>query len=693
MSGKDPVSEPDGQIRNRRIYFILAAVTFIAGAFFRFWDLGGAPLAVDEYFFGTSILNIAERGLPKFACAGYYTRGILIQYLSLPLLSLGISLEFATRFWPAIASLLSIAAVWRIGLLAGGPKTAAIAVVFISLSVWEVEFARFGRMYSPFQAVFLWYVYLQILHLVRGSNKACWAYFALSGVSVFVYAGASFLLLFNFLALIWPGKRWSVGHLVAATTLLVLGVSYYTNDLRHFGVAPEAAPPILDSGSSVPLPVNIPILPDLTLPIILLGLFFVGNVLLRYRSDFRVTHISFVYWALAALCICFGLFGFGLGLVVAGMLLQLPSPLSEAGSKKNGKTLGVIVLLVTWLGVLTALFALGDERFWTNVKNALLYAIDYPDLYYFVIRPWLHTIPVTTVILMLLAGSQIWVLLVRRQEQPTEGAAVQRYIAAAVILLAMLSALFTQPYRITRYTYFLYPLILVLASAAIVYWPGHLFRSRLTRIVATIAPIVLLFVVAEDFRIGHLIRINEPEIRYRTAYSDQLAAHYYTRWDFRSAAFFVNEHSAPSDSVIVFDQPLPHYLDRTSGIFVREGTENHWLVWGCGGKQDLWSNAPLLDTESELRALMNDTNGSVWLIMRTDAYRSRDPLESSLPEQYGLEPEYVTQDEHLVVYRLRRSDRDAATTQGSLFPGTAKSRSTQQTSKSPMAATICPLSA
>ena len=79
----------------------MAGLAFLAGLYLRFHDLGGAPLAVDEYFLGTSMLNTAQRWLPQFACGGYYTRGLLIQYLSLPLLWLGLPIEFTVRFWPA----------------------------------------------------------------------------------------------------------------------------------------------------------------------------------------------------------------------------------------------------------------------------------------------------------------------------------------------------------------------------------------------------------------------------------------------------------------------------------------------------------------------------------------------------------------------------------------------------------------
>jgi hypothetical protein len=630
---------------------VVAALAVAAGIFFRFWELGGAPLAVDEYFFGTSILNIAERGWPGFDCGGLYTRGVLVQYLTVPLLWLGAELEFATRFWPAVASLISIVAVWRIARLAGGILTAAIAATLVSLSVWEIEFARFGRMYSPFQAVFLWYVYFQILHLARGSNKARWAYLTLSALSILVYAGSSFLLAFNFLAVVWPGKRWSVSHLIVAIALLAVGAAFFMTDSRHLGVPTELVPPTAVAESGPALPLNIPDTPDFPLLIAVLGLFFFGSVLLRYRSVTLASHPSILYWMLTVLSFCFGFFALGFGLMIAALLLRLPFPVESTRWTRSHAYLSLLVLLAIWSGVLIALFSLDSDGSRINVQRAMDYMFNYPDLYHFVVRPWLQAIPVTTVLLALLAAPQLWILLSPRHQPESEGLATQRYIAASLILLFMLAALFRQPYTITRYTYFLYPLLLVFTAASIVHWSSSLLKDPRLRAVGMFAPFLLLCVLAEDFRLNHLIRINDPEFRYRTSYEDKLAEHYYIRWDFRAAALFVNERLAPDDSVIVFDQPLPHYLKRTSGIYIPEGSNKQSMVSGCGGKFDLWSNKPLLDT-ADVYDLIQHTRGDVWLIVRTAAYRFRDPLESSLPERYNLEPEYETQDGHLAVFRV-----------------------------------------
>jgi len=73
----------------------------------------------------------------------------------------------------ALASTLTILAAWKLGLRAGGTGAAVIATVLVSLSLWEVEFGRFGRMYAPFQAQFLWYLYFRFgTCLMVGSTVA-----------------------------------------------------------------------------------------------------------------------------------------------------------------------------------------------------------------------------------------------------------------------------------------------------------------------------------------------------------------------------------------------------------------------------------------------------------------------------------------------------------------------------------------
>ena len=114
----------------------------------------------------------------------------------------------------------------------------------------------------------------------------------------------------------------------------------------------------------------------------------------------------------------------------------------------------------------------------------------------------------------------------------------------------------------------------------------------------------------------------------------------------------MNQRLASDDKVIAFDQPLPHYLSRTDSVFIRYGTGIHDLVAGCGGQRDLWSNAPLLSSDEQVEHLIASSRGNVWLIMRSERYQWRDPLEIKLAVRYEANTSFTSQDGMLVVYRI-----------------------------------------
>jgi hypothetical protein len=628
-------------------------MALVAGVFFRWWDLGGAPLAVDEYYLGTSILNTAQRGLPEFACGRLYIRGVLMQYLSVPLIKLGMSLEFSVRFWAAITSIVAIFAVWRIGRLAGGYLAASIAVGLMSLSLWEVEFARLGRMYAPFQAIFLWYVYFQIQQLVIGRRSAGWWCLALSAVAIPTYEGAVFILALNFMPLIWPGRGWTRAQLAVAFGILFSALAYLAPKVGSNLTADNVLAVVARTLSR--MPVERPPLPAFTAPILLTGLTVLGYVLWRFRRGIRLDPGSACYWGLVALCVSFGFIGFGATLLICGLLLRLPLPLKDAAASWRQILTSMAVLAAIWAVVVFSSFWLSGTGLTASASKALRYTLDYPDVYSKIVRPWLAAIPATTMLLAALVLLGAKSQLAPERQLVTGAGDVVRYLSATLILLCLLVGLLWQPYKITRYTFFLYPLVLLLASLGIIDLARRLGSTQRTRLALIAASITALFVVTEDFGLRHLAKINDTEFRYRTAYTRRLADHYYSRRDFRGAAYHVNQRLHPKDKIVAFDLPLPHYLDRTSGIFIRDGTPIHSLVSSCGGTRDRWSNAPLIDGDEELFRLIGESDGDVWLIMRTAAYRSRDPLESSLVEQFRLTAEFTSQDGQLAVYRLSPS--------------------------------------
>ena len=87
--------------------YALAGAAVAVGLYARFKNLHAAPLAVDEFFIVRSVENVLQHGVPRFDCGGYYTRGLLLQYLAALLQLLGISGEIAPRLISAVSSVLA----------------------------------------------------------------------------------------------------------------------------------------------------------------------------------------------------------------------------------------------------------------------------------------------------------------------------------------------------------------------------------------------------------------------------------------------------------------------------------------------------------------------------------------------------------------------------------------------------------
>ena len=60
---------------------IIVGIALSFGLYARFKGLSIWPLASDEYHTVKSISFILESGFPEFPCGGYYTRGLMYQYL------------------------------------------------------------------------------------------------------------------------------------------------------------------------------------------------------------------------------------------------------------------------------------------------------------------------------------------------------------------------------------------------------------------------------------------------------------------------------------------------------------------------------------------------------------------------------------------------------------------------------------
>ena len=278
---------------------VLMGLGLAAGIYFRLKGLGKSPLAIDEYYIASSVRNILEHGLPQFDCGGYYTRGLLLQYMVAPFFKFGSNDEFYFRLITVTFNMATLPALYLLARHIAGILVACIVVIMFSLSVWETEMARFARMYAPFQMLFVWYVYfLYKVIVLRESSANRWMY-VISFLSVFVYEGAVFLALLNFLPFFMNNRKANFREYLPSIIVLILvlfnligfrrldaGV-YLPNDVS-IGLTGESNLSVLSN-----LPIELPVLLFTTLP---------SNVAWMMIFLIPLTVSGMAVWSLIANC-------------------------------------------------------------------------------------------------------------------------------------------------------------------------------------------------------------------------------------------------------------------------------------------------------------------------------------------------------------------------------------------------------
>ena len=229
------------------LLYVITAAAVLLGLWARFKGLGAWPLNSDEYYIARSVEDILRTGLPEYDCGGYYVRGLAFQYPVALLQMAGMSAELSARLIAAVCSLIALPAVYLVGTRVHGRTVGLLAVSVMALSVWEVDVARFGRMYAPFQAVFAWYLVYFLRFTVDRDIGARTPMLLLSVLGVLTWEGGILLMAANLLPpFLWiPSGRFTTAELryllLTAGLLVLTFLATRTVDFRTFGTDPFPA--------------------------------------------------------------------------------------------------------------------------------------------------------------------------------------------------------------------------------------------------------------------------------------------------------------------------------------------------------------------------------------------------------------------------------------------------------------------
>lgn len=646
--------------------WLTGTAAVVVGAVLRFNGLTVSPLADDEYYVVRSVQNILLSGLPEYACGGYYPRGLLFQYLSAGLVHLGVPLEFAPRYLAAASGMLVLPGAFLLARRIGGPIVAMLVLAWLSLSAWQVDGAQFGRMYAPFQAVFVWYCvcYLRAA-LDRDARAKRWLA-ALTVAGVLTWEGGFFLALMNLLLpFVDPERRamdrgdWS--HLAWMALLAAGAYLFATTDFRHLDPA-LVYPAGFESVETMANP-GWREVPAMQGPLqqrqwlwaaagaAPLGL--TGLALVRLWQDFRDRWLAvagLLVTMAAAAVHQFAVVALVLALLLALGLLRWADFRTRAAGLCAAAT-ALWLLAWTTYGLTAAGWSAGDDTSFVSRTPLLILLYNlfgFPDFLFEIVIPWGRAAPRLGVAIGIAAAAAIVLSGLQRERL---GPDLRLTLFLFLILLGGAAAS-NPPRHETRYVFFLFPLAITLLLALLCRGLNARRDLRLGTAGVCSLAVALLFVVTEDTGARESRALHRLHEAPAALFPPSGSGHLVGRADNRSAAAWLATHARAGQDLLVNASPgVDFYFPGFDYTYI-DWTQQRFMAYSCDqGHRERWGNRPLLYTHESLREAVGGSPRSLIVASATQSLAlRRDALRGFAPRVV-----FTTADGKLQVLEIRRA--------------------------------------
>ncbi len=646
--------------------WLTLAAALAAGLYARFYALGARQLAVDEYYFVQSVGFILETGLPRFPSGGLYVPGLLPQYLTAAAVVPFGNDGFAWRLPPALCSLAAAGLAYLYGRRHLSKLSAAAVAIALLVSSWQIEFARFARMYAPFQCVTLLFLIVAGRAFVDRRRSSIYLPHAACTVMALTHMMGGLLAPLLFLPLL---DRMSPPRATPMRTIVYSAVSLATSlfclafegiDFRNWGVVDRFPADLARTGGGPFL--NVPELPfwrvsadpQLNLLARIGAMALLAVVLLLWRRRAGKLDEAGLLAAIAAAAAAFQT------LTVAVLCLSLLA--LRCGihrPRAHSQRTHVLVLLALLCGagwLLHAWFsatALGvgsatGRGFMPTVSSVLF---GWPDLVKPLLRPWAHELPLIGALLL---ASIAGVLYARARESWIWLLGSPLFV---VVYAAFCVATLHTSYRSTRYLFFVYPVMLVVialgAAEAVSKVAGRRGENHSLCDAGAAGLFLALFLLSSDFSPAHITRVAGSEVSLRTGPFERYAPTWYPRFDFRSPAQFLNTTAGPRDGIVVAGvPPVSFYLEADHALYYERTDLRFFRVARERGTLELWSSRRLLSSADELRAFAAE-HATLWVVRSIGARGALPAIESVLSDpRVRFERAALSQDARLEVLRV-----------------------------------------
>lgn len=609
-SGGDSLADSPGAL-----LYLLTAAAIAFGLWGRFKGLGAWPLADDEYYMARAVQDILRVGTPQYECGGWYVRGLPYQYLVALLQLVGMTPEFSLRVVSAASSLLVLPAVYLLGRRAHGTRVALLAVIILSVSVWEIETARFGRMYMPLQAIFTWYLVFFLRYTVDRDRRAWRPMLLLSFLGGITWEGGLLLMALNALPPFignTTGRLRSrdVRDLVVAGLLIVpVAILIYSNLRMSSDVPPYsdefytalARPPLTwDSIVAATLDRLMARSAWIVAAIALTASAVIGSIAvwnLRGR------------WLAAAGVLVAVLLGVAHQFMAVSCVLLLMAltrivsvrELSSRVAFPLHVSLGLSLGIWLAIGFGTDAFAAHDSGTWLGTSRTIivLYALfGMPDFLLQVIRPWVGAASFFGITLLVLLG-----LTLRNEFRVPRSHSTEVSVLLLVVIVMLIAVGVSDPPRqATRYVSFLYPAVLVITLSTAVSLIGTLPVRGGSRAGAAWLLILGAYLLSEDFRPNHVATIDSRDSNFRVRMHGRAETHLQSRTDPRGAAHWIDAEATLAGDIAINGFPAASfYSDRFDFAYTDMGHQRYGAFACQRGTVERWSNLRLLASTKDLR--------------------------------------------------------------------------------------------
>lgn len=629
----------------RLLLYVSVASALLLGLWARFKGLGTWPPHADEYYIIRSVQNILHSGLPRYDCGGYYARGLIFQYAVALLQTLGLAPELAPRLIAAVSSLATLPAAYLLGVRVKGRTVGWVVVAMLAISTWEVDIARFGRMYAPFQAVFAWYLLCFIRYTIDREARALWPMLALSVVGVFTWEGGIFMTLANLLPpfLRSPDGKLSardIRHLVFAGLLLAFACFFTMAPFRTMGTEPfsaafnasREATPSPGEGALFALPTGATAWIVTLLLLGVLAALVIGS--LRWIASLRQRWPVALALAAALACALAGLFSavafIVLFILLAGMLewrelfTRAARPFLAAVLCSAAAWIVLLLQHPHWLSSIDVPWERSGR--WLLMGYELL---RFPDVVNVLALPWLHNAPLLGALLFALVGIASLRVIGGGRQEPTPG-----QVTLVIIVTLLAGAAMSNPPRYeTRYVFFLFPAALVMATCVIATGVNRWIRTEAAAALVTLGIAVGGMAIAHDFNPRRLLAIDTATVNFSLDAGPNDKLNVLGRADTRGAALWLQKHASGPGSIVINAYPgVDLYYHGFDSAYV-DMQNQRYESYACNrGTLERWGNLPLLDGVDKLNARLAG-KGRAWIVVESSR------LDDMLPALVGPSPQ------------------------------------------------------